>query len=177
VEFLLEARNLTVPDEAENYIREKMDKLSRRLRSIDRIRFEIGFDRTRGAEKRYVAQVTADVRDTIIRAEQRAADVSAVINAAIDAMEDRIERYKGKRFGTKRRSSSGLNNAAIEEAPDIPIRVKRFPVRQMSPDEAASQMELLGHRFFLFIDADTGEMNVIYLRDDGSYGLIQPLLD
>jgi len=86
--------------------------------------------------------------------------------------------YKGRRYKTKRRESRFKKEALVSgEVPTKLVRTKRFPVQSMSPEEAANQMELLGHQFFLFINADSGELNVVYLRKDGNYGLLQPVLD
>lgn len=178
MEVFVEGRNYEISEATSDYIQKKVGKLSRRLRDIDTVKVEITSEPTKEADKRFVAQVTASVRDTLLRAEQRAADLYAAINSTVDAMEDQVERYKGRRYETKRRASRFKKEALVSgELPTKLVRTKRFPVQSMSPEEAANQMELLGHQFFLFINTDSGELNVVYLRKDGNYGLIQPVLD
>ena len=178
VEVFVEGRNCEISDKESSYIQKKVGKLSRRLRNIDKVKVEITSEPTKEVNNRFVAQVTASVRDTLLRAEQRAADLYTAVNSAVDAMEGQVERYKGRRYETKRRVNRSKKESLVSDImPTRLVRTKRFPVQSMSPDEAANQMELLGHQFFLFINADSGELNVVYLRKDGNYGLIQPVLD
>jgi putative sigma-54 modulation protein len=96
-------------------------------------------------------------------------------------MERQIERYKGKRYNKGRGSSLARGGFKEEIEPAPPprkvVRVKRFAVKPMSVAEAVDQMELLGHDFFLFFNADSEKLNLLYRRKDGNYGLIEPELD
>ena len=178
VEVFVEGRNFEISDTESSYIQKKVGKLSRRLRNIDKVKVEITSEPTKEANNRFVAQVTASVRDTLLRAEHRAADLYTAVNSTVDAMEGQVERYKGRRYETKRRENRSKKEIlASGETPTRLVRTKRFPVQAMSPEEAANRMELLGHQFFLFINTDSSEFNVIYLRKDGNFGLIQPVLD
>jgi putative sigma-54 modulation protein len=178
VEVFVESRNFEISDKDSDYIEKKVEKLSRRLRNIDKVKVEVTSEPTKEANSRFVAQVTASVRDTLLRAEHRAADLYTAINSTVEAMEGQVERYKGRRYKTKRRENRSKKELlASDVSPARLVRTKRFPVQSMSPDEAANQMELLGHQFFLFINTDSGELNVVYLRKDNNYGLIQPVLD
>jgi putative sigma-54 modulation protein len=100
------------------------------------------------------------------------------IDRVVDALSKRIERYKGKLYDKNRGVSFARQGAAIEEEeiepPKRVVKTKRFLVKPMPIDEAMNQMELLGHDFFLFVDADTDRLNLLYRRDDGNYGLIEP---
>jgi putative sigma-54 modulation protein len=106
----------------------------------------------------------------------------------MDKMKRQIDRYKRKRRGVLRRAQQEEAQAELltdveaeEEEEEFAggniVRVKRFPVAPMNPEEAVEQMELLGHDFFVFFNADDGQINVVYRRRDGDYGLIQPELD
>jgi putative sigma-54 modulation protein len=128
--------------------------------------------------------VTIWANGSILRAEEKSADLFAAVDAVTDKMERQIERFKGKR---RRRRQQGAPAAAFpaslemeeeEEAGSGPaiVRVKQFPISPMSVEEAIDQMELLGHDFFVFYNADTNSMNVVYRRKDGNYGLLQPEL-
>jgi len=95
----------------------------------------------------------------------------------VDVLSKRIERYKGRLYDRKKGASLARQGAAVEEEVEAPrkvVKTKRFLVKPMSLDEAISQMELLGHDFFLFVDADTEKVNLLYRRKDGNYGLIEP---
>jgi putative sigma-54 modulation protein len=100
------------------------------------------------------------------------------IDKIVNVLSKRIERYKGKLYDKNRGVSFARQGAAIEEeeieAPKRVVKTKHFLVKPMPIDEAISQMELLGHDFFLFVDADTERLNLLYRRDDGNYGLIEP---
>jgi putative sigma-54 modulation protein len=93
-----------------------------------------------------------------------------------------IARYKGKRKNRWRGAGAAVEplplelEEDIEEEPSTIVRFKRFPMIPMGPEEAVEQMELLGHDFFVFYNADEGQINVIYRRKDGNYGVIQPEL-
>ncbi|MBE9507902.1 MAG: HPF/RaiA family ribosome-associated protein, partial [Chloroflexi bacterium] len=109
--------------------------------------------------------------------EERTSDMFASIDAVLDKMYRQIGRYKGKR---QDRWHAVIEELPIEEPVEEPegeiVRVKRFEVLPMSPEEAIEQMELLGHRFYVFMNADEEAINVVYRRDDGNYGLLQPEL-
>jgi putative sigma-54 modulation protein len=122
-----------------------------------------------------VAQLTVRTRGAILRAEERTNDMFASIDATLDKMYRQMARYKGKR---QDRRQSGNEALPIEEPTEQAIgeivRVKRFEVRPMAAEEAIEQMELLGHRFYVFLNVDDNAFNVLYQRDDGNYGLLQP---
>ena len=95
----------------------------------------------------------------------------------MDVLTSRIERYKGKLYDKGRGISLARQEATEEmeiEAPKKVVKSKRFLVKPMLEDEAINQMELLGHDFFLFINAETEKLNLLYRRENGNYGLIEP---
>ncbi len=101
------------------------------------------------------------------------------IDAVLDKMYRQMARYKGKRQDRWQASAEVLplpDEEPVEEPDGEIVRVKRFQVRPMSSEEAVEQMELLGHQFFVFLNADENSINVLYQRDDGDYGLLQPEL-
>ena len=131
-------------------------------------------------KNRKIIEVTINLPGTIIRAEESSDDMYASIDKAIDILERQIRKYKTK---LQKRYQNGEtirfeNVVPLNKENDInkPKLVKRktFPLKPMSSDEAILQMELLSHNFFVFMDADTEEVNVIYKRKDGDYGLIHP---
>ncbi len=131
-------------------------------------------------KNRKIIEVTINLPGTIIRAEESSDDMYASIDKAIDILERQIRKYKSK---LQRRYQNGetirfenvvpLNKENETNKPKL-VRKKTFPLKPMASDEAILQMELLGHNFFVYMDADTEDVNVIYKRKDGDYGLIQP---
>jgi len=159
------------------YVERKTEKLDRYLPSIDEARIDLAMENTRSASHRQVAQLTVRVRGTILRAEERTQDMFASIDAVLDKMYRQIARYKGKRRDRWQAAAEALPiEEPAEEAEGEIVRIKRFEVRPMTQEEAIEQMELLGHHFYVFLNADDNVINVVYQRNDGNYGLLQPEL-
>ena len=144
---------------------------------------EITEENTRAPQQHYVVQVTIDSKGTLLRGEERAEDLFAAVDKVVDVMNRQIEHFKGKRFNKGRGTSfaRGVSSESVAVATEAAAlnkvtRVKRFAIRPMAVDEAIEQMELLGHDFFLFFNSEVKELNLVYRRRDGSYGLIQPEL-
>jgi putative sigma-54 modulation protein len=177
----LKGRNVEITDRLREYVERKIGRLDRYLPTIDEARMELTVHRTRSAQDRHVAQLTVRDRGTILRAEERSSDLSASIDAVMDKMYRQVMRYKGKRY--RGRPHTRTREELLEEADDMEllaeeprniVRTKRFPTPPMDEEEAIEQMELLGHDFFVFLNAESGEINVLYRRRDGDYGLIIP---
>ena len=136
----------------------------------------IRFRQQRGG--RNIAEVTVSVDGLILRAEENSNDMYLSIDRAVDKLESQIRRYRtkmGKRLRDARADAPDeVVEPVYEEASYDVVRVKKFSVKPMDVDDAITQMELLGHNFFLFRNAATETMNVLYRRNDGSYGLLVP---
>jgi putative sigma-54 modulation protein len=175
VEVSIFARNMEVTPRLSEYVEQKVGKLDRYLPWIDDARIDLTVENTRSAAHRQVAQLTVRSRGTILRAEERTQDMFASIDAVLNKMYRQIARYKGKRQDRWQTAAEVLPiEESVEEAMGEIVRVKRFDVRPMAPEEAIEQMELLGHSFYIFMNADEDALNVVYRRDDGNYGLLQP---
>ncbi len=136
---------------------------------------DLTVENTRSAAHSQVAQLTVRVRGKILRAEERTRDMFASIDAVLDKMYRQIERYKGKRQDRVHVATDELAvGEAEEEIIGEIVRVKRFDVLPMLPEEAIEQMELLGHSFYIFLNADEDALNIVYKRGDDNYGLLQP---
>lgn len=181
-------RNLEVSEWMESYIEKKLGKLDRYLPDIDEIRVELSKEHTKNSQHSQVCQVTVHVKGSILRAEERAGDMRDAVDRVVDKMYRQIARYKGKRDRGKVRA--GILEPEEEElfvpldeeeedeeelSPKI-VRRKRFSVVPMDEEEAIEQMELLGHDFFLFYNVNNSQINVVYRRRDGQYGLLEPEL-
>jgi len=175
---IIAKNNLEVSETIHAYIEKKIGKLNRYLPSIGEGKVEISQENAKLPEQRFTVQVTLDSKGVLIRAQEKSKDIRTAIDKVVDVLSNRIERYKGKLYDKGRGVSLARQGVAIEveeiEAPKRVVKSKRFLVKPMPIDEAINQMELLGHDFFLFLDADTDKLNLLYRRKDGNYGLIEP---
>lgn len=182
MELLITGKNMNVSDRTDKYVREKLGRLDRHLSEPVEARVELSTENTKNVNQRQIVQVTLFKNGTIIRAEERSADLRAAVDAVVDKLDKQIRRYKDKQV-RKRRSPVGLGEAVAEQQVEPPetepliVRTKKFRTLPMSPLEAVDQMELLGHSFYLFLNEHTGEVNLVYRRDDGNYGVLEPQLD
>jgi len=176
-------RNLELTDRLRDYVEDKVTKLQRYLPNLDSIRVDLSESNARDSSRRMVAQITIYVPKAILRAEERAGDIFASVDLVMDKMSRRVERYKGRRRKLRRAAEATAPPEILEldeeealsgEMPSI-ARVKEFEVSSITTAEAVEQMELLGHRFFLFVDAIDGRLSVVYHREDGDYGMLKPV--
>jgi len=180
MELQITGKNVELLPAARRYIERKLGKLGRHLLNITESKVEISKEKTKSPQQHFVVQVTVNSSGTLLRGEGRGEDLFTAIDRVAEVMERQIEHYKGKLYEKGRGSSlarSGFSEEVAEEQPlGKVVKVKRFAVKPMSVDEALGQMELLGHDFFLFFNADNEELNLLYRRKDGNYGLIEPEL-
>ena len=179
-------RNMRLTDNVKEYVEKKADKLDRHLPDLEEIRVELSHVKSaRSATDRQVAQITVHGKGFILRTEERADDVRAAYDVALDKMMRQVERYKGKRY---RGRGDGRSAAEVVEE-DLPVdeetgellpliaRRKKFIVLPMTEDEAVEQMRLLGHdNFFIFFNPEQNSIQVLYRRRNGTYGLIEPVV-
>ena len=130
---------------------------------------------------RNIAEITVSVNGLILRAEEDSNDMYLSVDRAVDKLESQIRRYRTKMGKQLREARATAEAAEVAEAtPDYEqanfdvVRVKRFSVKPMDVEDAITQMELLGHNFFLFMNSETDTMSVLYRRNDGAYGLLLP---
>jgi len=172
-------KELELTDELKKYVIKKTERLDRYLDQIDETRIDLNYNKTaRETENRFVAQITLRGRGFILRAEERAIDIRTAFDKVMDKIERQIERYKGKRIRGRAgapETSDILKEEVLEESKPLIARRKKFSLVPMDELEAIEQMNLLGHEdFFIFYNANTNKINVLYRRRDGSYGLIEP---
>lgn len=178
----ISGRNMEVTDRLSDYVSKKVSKLDRYLNEIDEAHVDLAYAKSaRSASDRQVAQLTIRGKGFVLRSEERADDIYAALDTALDKMQRRIERYKGKR---NRGRGDGRSAAEVVPMPEseeeeieqpLIVRRKRFVVSPMDESEAIEQMSLLGHEdFFVFYNATSEAINVLYKRRDGTYGLIEP---
>lgn len=171
-------RNLEITEALRRYAEEKVVRLQKFVDQITSAHVILSIEK-----HRRIAEVTLRVRDLTIRGEESSNDLYCAIDLVGDKIERQIVRYKEKIVGHGGRgagrlrpwdeTSSSEADLLSEDGPHI-VKTKRFAMKPLSPDEAAVQMDLLGHNFFVFRNARTQEVNVLYRRQDGNYGLIEP---
>ena len=191
MDLTIHSSNVEVNDGVRNHVNRKLSQLTKHLPGIVGATVEFALEPTRSKQHRIVAQVTLKVNGSVLRAEQRAASTTAAINAAAEVLDRRIEKFKSRVYRSQRARHTpalGAQEAeeqvmpvtvtVTEESTTLPdgdlVRIKTFKMDPINVDEAAVQMRLLGHTFFMFLNAESGGYNLLYLRDDGDYGLIQP---
>ena len=179
MELQITGKNLELQPVTRRYIERKLGKLISHLPNVIKSSVEVFEEETKSPQQHFVVQVTVNSNGTILRSEERGEDVFTAIDKVEAIVNRQIEHYKGKLY-KKGRGSSLARSGFSEEVGVQPtrkvVKVKRFDVKPMSVAEATDQMELLGHDFFLFFNADAEELNLLYRRRDGDYGLIEPEL-
>ncbi|MHC1784963.1 MAG: ribosome-associated translation inhibitor RaiA [Anaerolineaceae bacterium] len=178
----INTKNLELTDHISEYVTKKVSKLDRFLTDIDEARVDLAFSKTaRSNADRQVAQITLRGKGFILRAEERADDLFAAIDAAVEKIQRQIARLKGKRDRGRGDGKTAADVVIVEpviqdeEEEPVIARRKEFTIIPMNELEAIEQMKLLGHEnFFIFYNANSGAINVLYHRRDGTYGLIEP---
>ena len=172
MKFVYTSKDMAVSDSLKSRAEKKLSKLERYFREEPEA--TIRFKMQKGA--RNIAEITINAGGVILRAEESSNDMYLSIDHAVDKLESQIRRHRTKL--EKRIRSSELEPVAevpaFEEQNYDIVRVKKFSVKPMSVEDAITQMELLGHDFFLFMNEENESMNVLYRRNDGAYGLLQP---
>jgi ribosome hibernation promoting factor len=173
----VKGKNLDVSDSIRTYAEEKLRKLERRLADPTQVELELSLERNPSIADNHVAEATIWTKGPTLRAREASADMRASIDQLVDKLERQVTRYRDKR---RRRipRDDGLAPQPLppltDETDSVIVKTKQFPVKPMSPEEAVLQLELVGHDFFVFQNGETGEVNVVYRRRDGQYGLIEP---
>ena len=167
-------RQVTVRDDMKELVEKKLAKFDRYFPGGADA--SVTFRRVRDLE---CMEITISVVGTLFRAEESTADFRTSLTRCIDVIEGQIRKNKTrleKRMKTSFAAAEAAIGAgeAITEEDAFRIRTKTFPLKPMTAEEAVLQMNLLGHSFYVFADADTNDTCVVYKRNDGNYGLIVP---
>lgn len=188
----VQGKTVELDDRVRDQITKKLDRLGRHVPGVAAATVELSMENTKGKDQRVVVQVTLDINGTDLRSEEKGANTMAAVNAVTDVLDRRVERYKSRSYRSAQAKKPGKNvsirtidapNDLAEVVPvsegtiesqRVVVRVKRFPIKPMTVDDTVFQMELLGHDFFMFLDSETVQHNLLYKRRDGDYGLIQP---
>jgi putative sigma-54 modulation protein len=169
------AKGVVVPPDLKEVAEKKLEKLQKLLRKIDTV------DITCSRERQWrLVEMMIRANGILVRGEDRAIDVRSAVDSLVDKLERRIKKSRSKlieHYHSHPETQTAWSELQTPE-PDVfeplLVRNKKFTLKPMHPDEAAAQMELVGHDFFVFQNSESEQVNVIYRRKDGNYGLIEP---
>ena len=173
MKFIISGKNIDVTEGLKAAVNEKIGKLEKYFTEDTEIFVTLSTEK-----ERQKIEVTIPMKGNIVRAEQESNDMYVSIDLVEEIIERQLRKYKTKLL-VKQQAAVNLNKEFIDEDVEDDeeikiIRTKRFAVKPMDAEEACVQMELLGHNFFVFRNAETDEVNVVYKRKSNTYGLIEP---
>ncbi len=175
----VKGKNVEVSDSIRKYAEQKLGKLERQLHDLTQVELELAVERNPSIAANQVAEATIWTKGPVLRAREATTDMRASIDGLTDKLMRQVKHYRDRRSprsrGTTESDSGGNSSVAQEIEPQI-VKTKQFPVKPMTAEEAVLQLELIGHDFFVFRNADTDDVNVVYRRKSGGYGLIEPQL-
>jgi putative sigma-54 modulation protein len=182
VKTIVRGKNVEVPDRVRDYAERKLRRLERMLDDRSDAVVELSNEQHRSASDAHIAEVTLVIDGQILRSHAAGASYQAAIDDVVDKVERRTVDYREKpRLRARpleerqllRRIANGTPGPARERRI---VKTKRFAIEPMFEEDAISQMEELGHRFFIFVSAETEQVAIVYQRDDGDYGVIEPVI-
>jgi putative sigma-54 modulation protein len=178
VRLQVKGKNVEVSDSLKTYAQEKLGKLEKHLNDAARLELELAVEKNPSISENQIAEGTIWTKGPVLRARETSADMRASIDLLVEKLERQARRYRDKRRRGPGRFPGNHEPEAIPVVPDeespVIVKTKQFAVKPMSPEEAVLQLELIGHDFFVFQNGDTNDVNVVYRRRDGDYGLIEP---
>ena len=175
MKFIISGRNIDVTEGLRAAVEDKIGKLEKYFTTDTEVHVTMSVEKDRQK-----IEVTIPVKGNIIRSEQVSNDMYVSIDLVEEIIERQLKKYKTK-LVDKKQSAGYFSQDFIEkdymDEEDVKIvRTKKFDIKPMYPEDACIQMELLGHGFFVFCNAETDEVNVVYKRKGNTYGLIEPEL-
>lgn len=194
MDIQIKTHNLKLNDDTREYIEKRVAKLDKVNERIVDAKFEVRREAHHNPTQKYIAQFTIATKQAVLRAEERNSDITTAVDLVTDKMARQIRRFHDRRTKRDRRAAVGLGQLAADQPQPIAaadadgvldemdtdeelvVRTKRFDVMPMDTAEAIEQMELLGHDFFVFYNPDSSRMSVLYRRQDGGFGVLEPEL-
>jgi putative sigma-54 modulation protein len=176
----VKGKNHEVSDTIRRYAEEKMQKLDRQLHELAEVELELRVEKNPSIADNQVAEATVRTKGPTLRVTEASTDMKASIDQLTEKLLRQIDHARGKQRRDRHARDNGIPSGGPmsisdeEESSEQIVKVKQFSVKPMSPEEAVLQLELIGHDFFVFRSDDSGEINVIYRRKNGGYGLIEP---
>ena len=171
--YIISGKNIEVTEGLKTAVYEKIGKLEKYFTPDTEIHVTMSVEK-----ERQKIEVTIPMKGSMVRAEQTSNDMYVSIDLVEEVIERQLRKYKNKIIEQKQ-AAANLNQNFMDDEFDEDdtikiIRTKKFAIKPMDPEEACVQMELLGHNFFVYRNAETDEVNVVYKRKGNTYGLIEP---
>jgi len=178
VQITLRGKNIDLTDALRDYVEKRLGKFDKYFQQPLVAQVTLSVERDR-----HIVEITIPINDIVLRGEEATGDMYSSIDLVVEKIERQVHKYKtrinrklretgGKGLGELILEAASNNNNEAED--QRVVKTKRFPLKPMIVDEAIMQMNLVGHDFFVFANADTDEINVVYRRKDGDYGLLEP---
>jgi len=194
MQLQVSGRNLDITAPIREYAERKLARIERHLTEDTRVDLELAIERNRSISANQHAELTVWTRGPVLRAHEYAEDMYAAIDLAVDKLDRQVRRYRERRRHWRPHHQARDIEALLPLAdddegvslttgnggdPELPIptivKTKRFNMKPMHPEEAALQLELVGHEFYVFLNAESDAVAVIYRRRDGNLGVIEPV--
>lgn len=173
MKFIIVGRNLEVTPALKSAVEDKIGKLAKYFNPDTEVHVTLSVEK-----ERQKIEVTIPVKGNIIRSEQVSSDMYVSIDLVEEVIERQLKKYKNKLVDQQQASSffkqEYIEKDYMDDEEVKIIRTKRFDIKPMYPEDACVQMELLGHSFYVFCNAETEQVNVVYKRKGNTYGLIEP---
>jgi putative sigma-54 modulation protein len=175
----VKGKNVEVSESIRSYAEQKLAKLEPQLNEATQVELELAVERNPSIAANQVAEATIWTKGPVLRAREASGDMRASIDQLTEKLLRQVKHYRERRSPRSRaRGQSHQNAGGATMMPDETetqiVKTKQFAVKPMSAEEAVLQLELVGHDFFVFQDADSGDVAVVYRRKGGGYGLIEP---
>jgi putative sigma-54 modulation protein len=181
----VKGKNVEVSEAIRTYAEEKLGRLDRQLADPTRVELELAVEKNPSISANHVAEATIWTKGPVLRAKEASSDMRASIDLLVDKLERQVARYREKRVdrrhgdphhrnGDSHAAEARTYTKSNEEGGPVIVKTKQFSLHAMSAEEAVNQLELVGHDFFVFRNEESDEINVVYRRKDGGYGLIEP---
>lgn len=174
MEIIIHGDKLKITDSMKKYIEEKLEKLNKYLENSENVRASV-MVKVKNHEQR--VEITIPLKAFILRSEESKEDFYAAVDKTIDKLERQIRKNKTRIMAKQGKTNRDFDLAAFKEEDSNDdkkiLKRKKVEVKPMNEEEAILQMELLGHQFYMYKDSDTDQVNVVYKRTDGNYGVIE----
>ncbi len=191
MKLLIQGNNITVTDSIHDYVQQKLEKAVKHFQNITtKVDVHLSVARNSRINDKHKAEVTVYANGTVIRAQEGSENLYASIDMVSDKIARQLRKYKEKQLAKKNHAQVKAGDIVEEEpvktdligdrAPELPsevVRMKYFAMPPMTVQEALEQLQLVDHDFYMFLNKETNEINVIYIRNHGGYGVIQPRSD
>lgn len=179
MQVAVRGKNMQITDSLKRYAEKRVGKLKKYFDIPQSAQVLMAVEKDR-----HIVEVTVPLDDMLLRGEEETGDMYSSIDLVVEKLEKQVEKFKTRIARRIKQNdnrqpllAAGINvpeeDLRAEGKPSI-VKIKRFPIKPMDPEEAVMQMNLVGHDFFVFTNARTERVNVVYRRKDGDYGLIEP---